>query len=274
VPLTNSEWWGCFVLITRLGSNPDRYRARFAGKFGVIPCVGGTRPGSGGKIDGALARGDFTAIRSLRRAPEEPDDTAGSPARGRRSPGPVHGTTRSISTRNAAAPSSWRSAQNPVPPASCFIPQPYAPIHPNHYYTTLLENGWQGGGARTHPQQSLGRQQREDEPGGFPVALRRWLSCAAVPEKAIVRCPTERLQDTCSMCGGYRSHGEARPDPPISSLPKHRVRSPIPRMRAPGRSSPMSAPSSTLSRSPLSRQQPWSFSLVSVSFCLPFPARN
>lgn len=28
VPLTNAEWWGCFVMITRLGNNPDRYRAR------------------------------------------------------------------------------------------------------------------------------------------------------------------------------------------------------------------------------------------------------
>jgi protein-L-isoaspartate O-methyltransferase len=59
VPLTNAEWWGCFVMITRLGSNPDRYRAWFAGKFGVIPCVGGTRPGSGGKIDGAARERRF-----------------------------------------------------------------------------------------------------------------------------------------------------------------------------------------------------------------------
>ena len=75
VPLTNAEWWGCFVVITRLGRNPDRYRARFAGRVGVIPCVGGRDPTAEERLRAALARGDFTAIRSLRRAPEEPDET-------------------------------------------------------------------------------------------------------------------------------------------------------------------------------------------------------
>jgi hypothetical protein len=75
VPLTNAEWWGCFVMITRLGRNPDPYRARFAGRVGVIPCVGGRDPAAEERLKAALARGDFTAIRSLRRAPEEPDET-------------------------------------------------------------------------------------------------------------------------------------------------------------------------------------------------------
>ena len=75
VPLTNAEWWGCFVMITRLGSNPDCYRARFAGRVGVIPCIGGRDQAAEERLKVALARGDFTAIRSLRRAPEEPDDT-------------------------------------------------------------------------------------------------------------------------------------------------------------------------------------------------------
>jgi protein-L-isoaspartate(D-aspartate) O-methyltransferase len=75
VPLTNAEWWGCFLMITRLGCNPDRYRARFAGRVGVIPCVGGRDPAAEGRLKAALARGDFTAIRSLRREPEEPDET-------------------------------------------------------------------------------------------------------------------------------------------------------------------------------------------------------
>ena len=75
VPLTNAQWWGCFVMITRLGRNPDRYRARFAGRVGVIPCVGGRDPSAEERLRAALARGDFTAIRSLRRAPEEPDET-------------------------------------------------------------------------------------------------------------------------------------------------------------------------------------------------------
>jgi protein-L-isoaspartate(D-aspartate) O-methyltransferase len=75
VPLTNAEWWGCFVMITRLGSNPDRYRARFAGRVGVIPCTGGRDQAAEERLKVAFARGDFTAIRSLRRAPEEPDET-------------------------------------------------------------------------------------------------------------------------------------------------------------------------------------------------------
>jgi protein-L-isoaspartate(D-aspartate) O-methyltransferase len=75
VPLTNAEWWGCFVIVTRLGSSPDRYRARFAGRVGVIPCIGGRDAAAEERLKAALARGDFTAIRSLRRPPEEPDDT-------------------------------------------------------------------------------------------------------------------------------------------------------------------------------------------------------
>jgi protein-L-isoaspartate(D-aspartate) O-methyltransferase len=74
-PLTNAEWWGCFVMITRLGANPISYRARFAGRVGVIPCIGGRGPDGRGRLRVALTRGDFTAIRSLRRAPEEPDET-------------------------------------------------------------------------------------------------------------------------------------------------------------------------------------------------------
>jgi len=55
VPLTNAEWWGCFVIITRLGKNPDTYRARFAGRVGVIPCVGGRDPAAEERLKAALA---------------------------------------------------------------------------------------------------------------------------------------------------------------------------------------------------------------------------
>ncbi|MBV8574373.1 MAG: methyltransferase domain-containing protein, partial [Acetobacteraceae bacterium] len=41
VPLTNAERWGCFLLITRHAGDPDRYAARFAGRVGMIECVGG-----------------------------------------------------------------------------------------------------------------------------------------------------------------------------------------------------------------------------------------
>ena len=73
VPLTNAERWGCFLMITR--QTGDRYAARLAGRVGMIPCVGGRDPAAEERLTAALARGDFTAIRSLRRAPEEPDDT-------------------------------------------------------------------------------------------------------------------------------------------------------------------------------------------------------
>jgi protein-L-isoaspartate(D-aspartate) O-methyltransferase len=75
VPLTNAEWWGCFLMVTRQGADPDRYSARFAGRVGVIPCIGGRDPEAEKRLTAALARGDFTAIRWLRRAPDEPDET-------------------------------------------------------------------------------------------------------------------------------------------------------------------------------------------------------
>ena len=77
VPLTNAERWGGFLMITRQAGDPYRYRARFVGRVGMIPCVGGRDPEAEEGLKEALARarGDFTAIRSLRRGPEEPDQT-------------------------------------------------------------------------------------------------------------------------------------------------------------------------------------------------------
>jgi protein-L-isoaspartate(D-aspartate) O-methyltransferase len=75
VPLTNADWWGGFVMITRRGANPDRYAAKFVGRVGMIPCAGGRDPAGEERLGAALAKSDFTAIRSLRRAPEEPDQT-------------------------------------------------------------------------------------------------------------------------------------------------------------------------------------------------------
>ena len=73
VALTNAERWGCFLMITRQAG--DHYAASFAGRVGIIPCVGGRDPAAEELLTAALARGDFTAIRSLRRAPDEPDHT-------------------------------------------------------------------------------------------------------------------------------------------------------------------------------------------------------
>jgi protein-L-isoaspartate(D-aspartate) O-methyltransferase len=75
VPLTNAERWGGFLMITRRGADPDRYAARFAGRVGMIPCAGGRDPAAEERLGAALAKSDFTAVRSLRRAPEEPDHT-------------------------------------------------------------------------------------------------------------------------------------------------------------------------------------------------------
>ncbi len=75
VPLTNAERWGFFLMITRQAGDPSRYAARFVGRVGMIQCVGGRDPAAEERLTAALARGDFAAIQSLRRAPAEPDHT-------------------------------------------------------------------------------------------------------------------------------------------------------------------------------------------------------
>jgi hypothetical protein len=49
-------------------------RASLRTLFDRYPCLHGVAAAEE-RLKVALARGDFTAIRSLRRAPEEPDDT-------------------------------------------------------------------------------------------------------------------------------------------------------------------------------------------------------
>jgi protein-L-isoaspartate(D-aspartate) O-methyltransferase len=72
VPLTNANLWGAFLIIERRGA---RYPVRFASRTGIIPCVGGRDPDAEARLAAALATADFTAVKSLRRPPEEPDDT-------------------------------------------------------------------------------------------------------------------------------------------------------------------------------------------------------
>jgi protein-L-isoaspartate(D-aspartate) O-methyltransferase len=72
VPLTNANWQGAFLLITRRGG---AYPVRFASWTGVIPCAGGRNAAAEAQLTAALAKGDFTAIQSLRRAPEVPDES-------------------------------------------------------------------------------------------------------------------------------------------------------------------------------------------------------
>ena len=72
VPLTNANLWGAFLLVTRRGA---RYPVRFASRTGIIPCIGGRDPDAEARLTAALARADYPAVKSLRRPPEEPDDT-------------------------------------------------------------------------------------------------------------------------------------------------------------------------------------------------------
>jgi protein-L-isoaspartate(D-aspartate) O-methyltransferase len=72
VPLTNASLWGAFLIITRRG---ERYPVRFASRTGIIPCVGGRDAKAEARLTDALAAADFTAIQSLRRLPQEPDES-------------------------------------------------------------------------------------------------------------------------------------------------------------------------------------------------------
>ncbi len=73
VPLTNAQRWGGFLLVTRHGAGTTRYPARFVHHVGIIPCIGGRNPEAEARLDEALTKAPLTAVRSLRRAPEEPD---------------------------------------------------------------------------------------------------------------------------------------------------------------------------------------------------------
>jgi protein-L-isoaspartate(D-aspartate) O-methyltransferase len=72
VPLTNAHLWGAFLIVTREGS---RYPVRFASRVGIIACTGGRDAEAEARLTAALARADYTAVKSLRRPPEKPDDT-------------------------------------------------------------------------------------------------------------------------------------------------------------------------------------------------------
>jgi protein-L-isoaspartate(D-aspartate) O-methyltransferase len=75
VPLTNADRWGVFLLITRATAGTPRYSAKFVSRTGIIACVGGRNAEAEMRLATALHTSPFTAIQSLRRAPEEPDDT-------------------------------------------------------------------------------------------------------------------------------------------------------------------------------------------------------
>jgi protein-L-isoaspartate(D-aspartate) O-methyltransferase len=74
VPLTFANRAGAFILITRR-KHQARYEARFVCQTGIIDCVGGRDAEAEARLRGAVQTLGYTAIRSLRRAPDEPDET-------------------------------------------------------------------------------------------------------------------------------------------------------------------------------------------------------
>ena len=75
VPLTGADWFGAFLLITRIAGETRRYPAKFISRTGIIACIGGRDAEAEARLNMALQRSPFTAIQSLKRPPEEPDDT-------------------------------------------------------------------------------------------------------------------------------------------------------------------------------------------------------
>jgi protein-L-isoaspartate(D-aspartate) O-methyltransferase len=76
VPLTAADRFGAFVLITRQHGRTDRYAARYVCRVGIIDCIGGRDPDAESKLMMALRRSQFVPpVQSLRRPPEEPDDS-------------------------------------------------------------------------------------------------------------------------------------------------------------------------------------------------------
>jgi protein-L-isoaspartate(D-aspartate) O-methyltransferase len=72
LPLTNANRFGAFLIVTRRGAH---YPVRFASRVGIIACTGGRDAEAEARLTAALARADYTAVKSLHRPPEKPDDT-------------------------------------------------------------------------------------------------------------------------------------------------------------------------------------------------------
>src|SRR5262249_14769787 len=75
VPLTSADRWGGFLLIERRAGDNRRYPARYVSPTGIIACIGGRDPLGEERLAAALARSRLDSVRSLRRPPEEPDET-------------------------------------------------------------------------------------------------------------------------------------------------------------------------------------------------------
>ena len=76
VPLTGENRWGAFILITRLPGDPPRYAARNVSRVGIIDCVGARDSVAEARLIEALRRTQGAPpVQSLRRPPDEPDET-------------------------------------------------------------------------------------------------------------------------------------------------------------------------------------------------------
>jgi protein-L-isoaspartate(D-aspartate) O-methyltransferase len=75
VPLTTQEGFGAFLIITRHHGETQGYAARFASRTNIIGCVGGRNPATDDRLKSALRSAYYTSVRSLRRPPEQPDET-------------------------------------------------------------------------------------------------------------------------------------------------------------------------------------------------------
>ena len=75
VPITRANWTGGFLLITRNADETRCYPARSVMWTAIIPCVGGRDATAEAQLNAALARSGYETIRSLRRAPDDPDET-------------------------------------------------------------------------------------------------------------------------------------------------------------------------------------------------------
>ena len=76
VPLTEAQRVGVFLLITRRPGHTSRYAARYVCRVGIIDCIGGRDTDAEQRLTAALRRSRFDPpVQSLRRAPDEPDET-------------------------------------------------------------------------------------------------------------------------------------------------------------------------------------------------------
>lgn len=74
LPLTNDEFWGHFLMVTRVTQG---FAAAFVSRVGIIPCVSHRNRAAAGKLDRAFRNTpwqELAAVRSLRRG-GNPDDT-------------------------------------------------------------------------------------------------------------------------------------------------------------------------------------------------------